>query len=85
MIQLNEIATSTCRNCRFYQPNGHQGGNCQQFQVTVDGNWSTCKLALPAFARDWQTIEDLPVQITEPVAEPVLESRLVTTEKSRVR
>jgi hypothetical protein len=65
MIQLNEIATSVCRNCRFYQPQGRQGGTCQQFQVTVDGNWSTCKLSLPAFSPSWQSLEDLPVQETE--------------------
>jgi hypothetical protein len=61
MIQMNELTTSVCRNCRFYQPKGRQGGICQHFQVPVDGSWSSCQLSLPAFSPAWQSIQDLPV------------------------
>jgi hypothetical protein len=58
----SEIATAVCRNCRFYEPNGHRGGVCSQFQVPVSGSWSTCKLAMPAFIPNWHVLEDLPMQ-----------------------
>jgi hypothetical protein len=56
----SEASNAVCRNCRFYQPNGHRGGICEQFNVPVSGAWSTCKLALPAFVPSWKTLEDLP-------------------------
>jgi hypothetical protein len=56
----SEASNAVCRNCRFYQPNGHRGGICEQFNVPVSGAWSTCQLALPAFVPSWKTLEDLP-------------------------
>jgi hypothetical protein len=56
----SEASNAVCRNCRFYQPNGHRGGICEQFNVPVSGGWSTCQLALPAFVPSWKTLEDLP-------------------------
>jgi hypothetical protein len=56
----SEASNAVCRNCRFYQPNGHRGGICEQFSVPVSGAWSTCQLALPAFVPSWKTLEDLP-------------------------
>jgi hypothetical protein len=58
----SEISNAVCRNCRFYQPNGHRGGICEQFNVPVSGAWSTCQLALPAFVPSWKTLEDLPAE-----------------------
>lgn len=58
----SEMSNAVCRNCRFYQPNGHRGGICEQFNVPVSGAWSTCKLALPAFVPSWKTLEDLPAE-----------------------
>jgi hypothetical protein len=69
MIQMNELTTSVCRNCRFYQPKGRQGGICQHFQVPVNSSWSACQLSLPAFSPAWQSIQDLPVA-ESPVAQP---------------
>jgi hypothetical protein len=67
----SEIATAVCRNCRFYEPNGHRGGVCSQFQVPVSGSWSTCRLAMPAFVPDWHVLEDLPMQETAaPLSNP---------------
>jgi hypothetical protein len=65
----SETSNAVCRNCRFYQPNGHRGGICEQFNVPVSGAWSTCQLALPAFVPSWKTLEDLP---SENVMIPVL-------------
>jgi hypothetical protein len=56
----SETCNAVCRNCRFYEPNGHRGGICEQFSVPVSGAWSTCQLALPAFIPSWKTLEDLP-------------------------
>jgi hypothetical protein len=71
----SEISNAVCRNCRFYQPNGHRGGICEQFNVPVSGAWATCQLALPAFVPSWKTLEDLPagkpaipVTVEQPVA-----------------
>jgi hypothetical protein len=58
----SETSKAVCRNCRFYQPNGHRGGICEQFNVPVSGVWSTCQLALPAFIPSWKTLEDLPAE-----------------------
>jgi hypothetical protein len=58
----SEISNAVCRNCRFYQPSGHRGGVCEQFDVPVSGAWSTCQLALPAFVPAWKTLEDLPAE-----------------------
>ncbi len=51
---------STCRNCRFYQPDGHYHGSCSQLDITVEGEWLACQLSLPAF--DFMT-SDLPDEI----------------------
>jgi hypothetical protein len=67
----NKSATSVCRNCCFYQPQGHNGGSCQQLNVSVGGSWPTCQLGLPAFAHSWQVLEDLPVQEPEIVKKEV--------------
>ncbi len=68
---VNKSATSVCRNCCFYQPQGHNGGSCQQLNVSVGGSWPTCQLGLPAFAHSWQVLEDLPVQEQETVRKEV--------------
>jgi hypothetical protein len=73
----SEIATAVCRNCRFYEPNGHRGGVCSQFQVPVSGSWSTCKLAMPAFVPDWHVLEDLPMQ---EASSAVVKSRVVSNQ-----
>ena len=40
-----------CRNCRFFQPDGHYQGSCSQLDITVEGDWIACQLSLPAFDR----------------------------------
>jgi hypothetical protein len=50
--------TSTCRYCRYYQPQGRRGGMCEKLTAPVQGVWKACPLALPAFAPSWETLED---------------------------
>ncbi|MDF0552783.1 hypothetical protein [Kamptonema sp. UHCC 0994] len=40
---------SRCALCAHYQLHGRRGGNCQLLNVTVQGEWKACSLALPAF------------------------------------
>jgi hypothetical protein len=50
---------STCRYCRFYQPDGLHGGTCQQLSVAVRGEWGVCSLALPAFTPSWTGVDEI--------------------------
>ncbi len=65
----NKSLTSACRYCRHYQPEGRRGGTCQPLGALVQANWKACSLALPAFAKDWETLEDA---WSLPVPTPVL-------------
>lgn len=58
-------STSTCRHCRFYTPEGRRGGNCQQLGVRVGGNWTSCSLALPAFAPNWESLGDRGILVSQ--------------------
>lgn len=51
--------TSACRYCRFYHPEGRRGGMCDQLNVTVQGNWKSCSLSVPAFGHSWQPMREL--------------------------
>jgi hypothetical protein len=51
--------TSACRHCRFYQPEGRRGGQCQQLGVPVRGTWKACQLAIPPFAPSWENLEEI--------------------------
>lgn len=52
-------ATSACRSCRHFRPEGRRGGLCQQLGVPVRGSWSACSLASPAFAPSWESLEEI--------------------------
>lgn len=52
---------SACRRCRYYMPEGRRGGHCQQLDVTVQGAWAACALALPPFTPVWENFEDIMV------------------------
>jgi hypothetical protein len=45
----NTCNASICRNCRFFQPEGHYHGCCDRLNVAVRGEWKTCTLALATF------------------------------------
>ena len=48
---------SACRHCRHYTPEGRRGGQCDQLDTLVHGDWKACPLALPAFAPSWEAME----------------------------
>lgn len=52
-------ATSACRACRYYTPEGRRGGFCQQLSVSVRGSWHACSLAISPFAPSWEGIEEI--------------------------
>jgi hypothetical protein len=35
------------------------GGACEQLGVSVHSDWAACQLALPAFASNWNNVEEL--------------------------
>jgi hypothetical protein len=40
----------SCRNCRFFLPDGRYHGCCDKMNVTVKGEWQACHLALRMFS-----------------------------------
>ena len=51
--------TSSCRYCRYYQPEGRRGGVCDRLEVPVESSWKACSLALPPFTCTVSTIKKL--------------------------
>ena len=47
---LAKECPSRCILCAHYQLHGRRGGNCQLLNVTVQGEWKACSLAIPPFA-----------------------------------
>ena len=58
MNKANFLA-STCRFCRFYQPEGRRGGSCQKLSVPVESHWSACALSSLPFTERWENLEDI--------------------------
>lgn len=58
---MNEInfSASTCRFCRFYQPEGRRGGTCQTLGVPVESSWKACALAASPFKTTLKKLEDI--------------------------
>ena len=50
---------STCRHCRFYQPEGRRGGSCQMLGVQVQSSWKACTLASSPFETTAKKLEDI--------------------------
>ena len=73
--------TSTCRYCRYYQPEGRRGGQCHKLSAPVEALWKACPLALPAFSTYWETLEDA---WSLPVATPVVLDNLPTAKIEEV-
>lgn len=87
-------ATSACRYCQHYQPEGRRGGKCQILEVPVQGNWKACSLAVTAFASNWNSLVEEMMSLTSasvlavaPVATTLKlpEPELLETEFSHVR
>lgn len=58
---MNEInfSASTCRFCRFYQPEGRRGGACRMLGVPVESSWKACALAASPFETTLKKLEDI--------------------------
>jgi hypothetical protein len=48
-MQNSQYQNFGCNQCRFFQPDGHYHGSCARLNVTVEGEWQACCLALHAF------------------------------------
>ena len=48
-MRETHFLNSTCRHCKYYQPEGRRGGSCSQLGVSVNSNWETCSLAASPF------------------------------------
>lgn len=58
-MKINNYPTSSCRCCRFYNPEGRRGGHCSQLNVSVQAHWKSCQLGCPIFNQEWQTIPEI--------------------------
>lgn len=65
-VDMQNISTfvSSCRHCRFYQPEGRRGGQCEKLSVTVQGAWSACTFGEPPFEIEIGDQEKVPVEAT---------------------
>jgi hypothetical protein len=48
-MQNSQDQNFGCSQCRFFQPDGNYRGSCNRLNVTVEGKWQACCLALHAF------------------------------------
>lgn len=46
---------SACRYCQHYKPMGRRGGACEMLSVSVQAGWKGCQLAVPTFARGYES------------------------------
>ena len=58
-MKTANFLNSNCRHCRYFDPEGRRGGNCQKLGVPVDSNWQACALACPPFSPTWKTLEEI--------------------------
>ena len=58
-MKENINSAISCRDCKYYEPTGRRGGECQRLNVHVDGEWSACSVSAPAFADTWEMISDI--------------------------
>ena len=58
-INLSISTCSTCRYCRFYEPEGRRGGSCQMLGVSVQSSWEACSLAASPFETTLKQLEDI--------------------------
>ena len=81
---MNEtnFSTSSCRYCRFYQPQGRRGGCCQMLGVPVQSSWKACTLASSPFETTLSKLEEIfqletsPIEPNSPARSASLEAKL---------
>lgn len=67
-METNAQFTSTCGNCRFFNPEGHIHGNCDRLNAMVDGGWVACHLSAPAFL----SIDEIRTQLELLLSKPLV-------------
>jgi hypothetical protein len=75
-------AHKACRNCYFYQPQGHRGGECQRLRVPVQSHWAICPLGRPTFAEGRIPAKAAGLDVPLPLPAPVLTPARLSTEGS---
>jgi hypothetical protein len=58
-MKAANFLTSSCRYCRYYNPEGRRGGTCQQLGVPVQAGWKACALAARPFNSAWENLEEV--------------------------
>ncbi|NJK47201.1 hypothetical protein HC931_02430 [Candidatus Gracilibacteria bacterium] len=58
-MKTANFLTSSCRYCRYYNPEGRRGGMCQQLGVPVQSGWKACVLAARPFNSAWEKLEEV--------------------------
>jgi hypothetical protein len=54
-----DTSISSCRNCRYYVPQGRRGGQCNKLNVAVKSGWDACSLAASPFVPPWNDLSDI--------------------------
>jgi hypothetical protein len=70
-MKTANFLTSSCRYCRYYNPEGRRGGMCQQLGVPVQSGWKACVLAARPFSSAWEKLEEV-VHLEHSLALPQL-------------
>ncbi len=56
-MNYHNCATLSCRFCQNYEVEGRRGGLCHLLNVSVQGNWQACPLAIRSFVTEPISIE----------------------------
>ncbi|HEY9644612.1 MAG TPA: hypothetical protein V6C57_29215 [Coleofasciculaceae cyanobacterium] len=52
-----------CRFCKYYQPQGRRGGQCQLLEVPVQSHWKACKLSIRPFVAPTDINRESPAEL----------------------
>lgn len=58
-MKTANFLTTSCRYCRYYNPEGRRGGTCKQLGVPVQSCWKACALAAKPFNSAWEKLEEV--------------------------
>jgi hypothetical protein len=58
-MNSNNCSTLFCRFCQHYEVEGRRGGLCHILNVSVEGNWQACPLAIRSFVTEPISIETM--------------------------
>jgi hypothetical protein len=64
------VSVEACRFCRYFDPIGRRGGDCEKLQAHVEADWVSCALAMPAFQSYLES--ESPRHVRSPLLNPSL-------------